>query len=97
MIVESFLFTLFSGNFSELVKHLSKSSEMLSKNVSNLDTVLATLQPSIHSLGVLAVLNVRLQHTTHTDSNIDTLHATVAEFVSVCNEEQIRYAPELST
>ena len=61
-----------------------------------MDTVLATLQPAAHSLGVLAVLRVRLQHTQHTDANIDTLHATVAEFIGVCSEEQIKYAPDMS-
>ncbi|XP_066946142.1 COP9 signalosome complex subunit 3, partial [Macrobrachium rosenbergii] len=83
------------GNYSEVVKYVSKSTEVLAKNVAHLDTVLATLQPQAHSLGVMAVLCVRLQNTTHTDANIDTLHATVAEFINVCSEEQIKYAPDM--
>lgn len=79
-----------------MVKYVSKSTDVLSKNVAHLDTVLATLQPQSHSLGVVAVLCVRLQNTTHTDANIDTLHATVAEFVNVCAEEQIKFAPDMS-
>lgn len=83
------------SNWSEVVKFVSKSSEVLGKNVAHLDTVLATLQPAAHSLGVLAVLCIRLQNTTHADQNIDTLHATVAEFITVCSEEQIKYAPDM--
>ncbi|KAB7503572.1 COP9 signalosome complex subunit 3 [Armadillidium nasatum] len=83
------------GNYNEMVKYISKSMEILSKNSALLDTVLATLQPSIHTLGVLAVLKVRLQHTSHNDANIDTIHATVAEFINVCCQEQIKYAPDL--
>ena len=86
----------FSDNFNETVKYIGKNSEVLSKNIAHLDTVLATLQPSTQSLGVLAVLKVRLQNTQHTDANIDTLHATVAEFINVCNEEQIKHAPGMS-
>lgn len=84
------------GNYSEVVKYVSKSTEVLAKNVAHLDTVLATLQPQSHSLGAVAVLCVRLQNTSHTDANIDTLHATVAEFINVCSEEQIKYAPDMS-
>ncbi|XP_042226435.1 COP9 signalosome complex subunit 3-like isoform X1 [Homarus americanus] len=83
------------GNYGEVVKYVSKSTEVLAKNVAHLDTVLATLQPQSHSLGVMAVLCVRLQNTTHNDANIDTLHATVAEFINVCAEEQIKYAPDM--
>ncbi|KAK8397466.1 hypothetical protein O3P69_004904 [Scylla paramamosain] len=83
------------GNYVEVVKYVSKSTEVLAKNVAHLDTVLATLQPQSHSLGAVAVLCVRLQNTLHTDANIDTLHATVAEFISVCSDEQIKYAPDM--
>lgn len=86
----------FTGNYGEVVKYVSKSTEVLAKNVAHLDTVLATLEPQAVSLGVMAVLCVRLQNTTHTDANIDTLHATVAEFINVCSEEQIKYAPDMS-
>lgn len=86
----------FPGNYGEVVKYVSKSTEVLAKNVAHLDTVLATLEPQAVSLGVMAVLCVRLQNTTHTDANIDTLHATVAEFINVCSEEQIKYAPDMS-
>ncbi|XP_045130958.1 COP9 signalosome complex subunit 3-like [Portunus trituberculatus] len=83
------------GNYGEVVKYVSKSTDVLAKNVAHLDTVLATLQPQSHSLGAVAVLCVRLQNTLHTDANIDTLHATVAEFISVCSDEQIKYAPDM--
>lgn len=83
------------GNYGEVVKYVSKSTEVLAKNVAHLDTVLATLQPQSHSLGAMVVLCVRLQNTLHTDANIDTLHATVAEFINVCSDEQIKYAPDM--
>ncbi|XP_076060686.1 COP9 signalosome subunit 3 [Oratosquilla oratoria] len=83
------------GNYEEVVKFVSKNSEVVLKNVAHLDTVLATLQPQTHSIGVLAVLCVRLQNVSPHDKNIDTIHATVAEFINVCSEEQIRHAPDM--
>ncbi|KAA0202632.1 hypothetical protein HAZT_HAZT011244 [Hyalella azteca] len=77
------------GKYGDAAKHLQKSRDILSKNSGHLDTVLATLQPQIHTIAVAAVLRARLAAAVPTDSAIDTLHATVAEFVAVCDPEQL--------
>ncbi|KAF2349335.1 hypothetical protein FHG87_019910 [Trinorchestia longiramus] len=80
--------------YSEAAKHLQKSRDTLSKNSGHLDTVLATLQPQVHTIAVAAVLRARLAAATPNDANIDTLHATVAEFVSVCDQDQLGFVQD---
>lgn len=46
----------FTGNFDALCDFVTKSSDVLVKNVGMLDDVLATLDLQEHSLGVLAIL-----------------------------------------
>ena len=49
-------FIYFSGNFAQLCDFIGKSAEVLGKNASHLDNVLATLDVQQHSLGVLGIL-----------------------------------------
>ena len=46
----------FTGNFAQLCEEINKNLELLRKNVAGLDVVLETLDPQLHSLGVLAIL-----------------------------------------
>ena len=49
-------FIYFPGNFAQLCDFIGKSAEVLGKNASHLDNVLATLDVQQHSLGVLGIL-----------------------------------------
>ena len=49
-------FIYLSGNFAQLCDFIGKSAEVLGKNASHLDNVLATLDVQQHSLGVLGIL-----------------------------------------
>ena len=50
------LHAFISGNFAQLCDFIGKSAEILGKNASHLDNVLATLDVQQHSLGILGVL-----------------------------------------
>lgn len=92
------------GNFRELCDMLSKSTEVLLKNGQHLDTVLETLDLQQHSLGILTVLCVKLSlpppppppssSTTPTPDYHEILFTQVQEFITGCNGEQVRLAPE---
>lgn len=82
------------GSFESLCDFVSKSSDLLSKNAALLDDVLATLDLQEHSLGVLAILLVKF----NLPNNLlffDLLFAQVQEFITSCNGEQIRFAPDM--
>ncbi|KAH6943129.1 hypothetical protein HPB50_016033 [Hyalomma asiaticum] len=81
-----------SGSFSQLYTFISKSSEMLVRNASHLEDVLATLDLQKHSLGVLAILCVKFSVTNAAD--FDVLYAQVQEFILGCNGEQVRCATD---
>lgn len=81
-----------SSSFTNLVEYMSKSMDVLVKNQAHLDTVLATLSYSEHSIGVLAILVVKLNGSHVPDW--ETLYVQVQEFISSCSEEQIKFAPE---
>lgn len=49
-------FSFDKGNFAKLCEEINKYLDVLKRNVSNLHSVLATLDPQLHALGVLAVL-----------------------------------------
>ena len=85
-----------AGKYNEAAKQLQKCRDVLSKNHSHLDNVLATLQPSVHTIAVASVLRARLANALPSDSAIDTLHATVAEFVTVCDLEQLAHVQDAS-
>lgn len=87
---------------------LNKSTEILLRNGSQLDTVLEMLDLQQHSLGMLAVLCVKLSlpppnapssqqpapaSATPPDYH-EMLFAQVQEFILGCNSEQVRFATE---
>jgi hypothetical protein len=86
----------FAGNFRELCELLSKSTEVLMKNGQHLDNVLETLDLQQHSLGVLAVLCVKfsLPAPSATPDHHELLFAQAQEFITGCNGEQVRFAPD---
>lgn len=86
----------FTGNFRELCDLLNKSTEVLMKNGQHLDNVLETLDLQQHSLGVLAVLCVKfsLPVPSATPDHHELLFAQVQEFITGCNGEQVRFAPD---
>lgn len=81
------------GNFDSLCDFVTKSSEILVKNVAMLDDVLATLDLQEHSLGVLAILCVKLSYPNN--AVFDALFSQVQEFITSCNGEQVRFAPDI--
>jgi len=86
------------GNFRDLCIMLNKSTEMLMRNGPQLDTVLEMLDLQLHSLGMLAVLCVKLSLTPPAPSSAPDYHeilfAQVQEFILGCNGEQVRFATE---
>lgn len=86
----------FAGNFRELCELLNKSTEVLMKNGQHLDNVLETLDLQQHSLGVLAVLCVKfsLPAPSATPDHHELLFAQAQEFITGCNGEQVRFAPD---
>ncbi|KAF7284973.1 hypothetical protein GWI33_012754 [Rhynchophorus ferrugineus] len=81
------------GNFRELYEIITKSNEVLSKNVQHLDNVLETLDVQQHSLGVLAVLLAKFN--SPNVSLPDNRFLQAQEFLTNCNIEQVRSAPDL--
>jgi COP9 signalosome complex subunit 3 len=76
-----------------LYEYCQKQSELLSKNGLHLDDALTTLGLQEHSLGIMFVLQAKISSTP--PQEMDELVARVREFVSDCNGEQIRHAPEV--
>uniref|UniRef100_A0A8D8UJW0 COP9 signalosome complex subunit 3 n=1 Tax=Cacopsylla melanoneura TaxID=428564 RepID=A0A8D8UJW0_9HEMI len=85
------------GNFRELTEIIQKSLDVLSKNGQHLDNVLETLETFQHSLGILAILLVKLNllSTATTNEYQEVLFSQIQEFINVCNPEQIRHAGDL--
>ena len=54
-----FCLFIYTGSWRELYEFLSKSPEVLLRNAENLDNVLDTLDPQLHSLGNLAIYIVK--------------------------------------
>lgn len=63
----------------------------------HLDTVLETLDVQQHSLGVLAVLCIKLSlsNSGFTFETSKPIIVQVQEFIVGCNGEQVRFAPEM--
>lgn len=80
------------GNFHELGDYLSKQTEMLVRNHSQLGNVFETLDMQQHSLGMLAILTAKLSQ--NTISDWESLYSHVVLFITECNGEQIRYSPQ---
>lgn len=72
------------------------------RNSEHLDTVLDTLDPQLHSLGVLAIYMVKfmiLNQNSVQNQGVqvpdpEILINQVSQFITVCNGEQIRCAPD---
>lgn len=101
------MFVLFClGNFRDLCNMLNKSTDILMRNGSQLDTVLEMLDLQQHSLGMLAVLCVKLalpppntpaqqpSGSTAAPDYQEILFTQVQEFILGCNGEQVRFATE---
>ena len=80
------------GNFAQLCEAISKSGEVLAKNASHLDNVLATLDVQQHSLGVLGILCVKYNLPNIPD--FETLFVQTQEFINSSNGEHVRYATD---
>nr|SVE76337.1 EOG090X04TU [Daphnia longispina] len=90
------------GSWRELYDFLGKSPDVLMRNSEHLSTVLDTLDPQLHSLGVLAIYMVKfiiLNQNAAQNQGIqvpepEVLIHQVSQFITVCNGEQIRCAPD---
>nr|CAG4646201.1 EOG090X04TU [Macrothrix elegans] len=90
------------GSWRELYDFLGKSPDLLMRNAEHLDNVLETLDPQLHSLGVLAVYLVKFMVINQSNGQCqginvpepETLITQVSQFMSLCNGEQIRCAPD---
>ncbi|XP_002741557.1 COP9 signalosome complex subunit 3-like, partial [Saccoglossus kowalevskii] len=82
------------GSFAQLCDEIRRSTDLLAKNAPNLDTLLGTLDPQLHSLGVLAVLNVKFTLPASSVPDFETLFSQVQLFFATCNGEHVRYATE---
>ena len=93
---------LILGSWRELYDFLGKSPDVLMRNSEHLSTVLDTLDPQLHSLGVLAIYMVKfmiLNQNAAQNQGIqvpepEVLTNQVSQFIAVCNGEQIRCAPD---
>lgn len=98
----NFLCIKLIGSWRELYDFLGKSPDVLMRNSEHLDTVLDTLDPQLHSLGVLAIYMVKfmiLNQNAAQNQGIqvpepEVLISQVSQFITVCNGEQIRCAPD---
>ena len=63
-------------------------------NSQHLDNVLETLDLQQHSLGVLAVLCVKLSLQSQSPEEQEAVLSQVADFINHCNGDQIRLAPD---
>ncbi|KAK8969083.1 COP9 signalosome complex subunit 3 [Platanthera guangdongensis] len=85
-----------SGNpteISHLHSILKQSEETLRAHASNLAPYIEQLQPSIHSLGYLYLLEA-YSCVPVPRENVCSFHACVVGFINSCSAEQIRIVPE---
>ncbi|RWS10457.1 COP9 signalosome complex subunit 3-like protein [Dinothrombium tinctorium] len=94
--LEQFVVTVRSlssqGSFDQLYEYCSKNSDVLVKHSAHLDDALATLDLQEHSLGILTILCVKMS--LNHNQAIEQLYAQIQEFITECNGEQIRVAPD---
>uniref|UniRef100_A0A6M2DPH0 COP9 signalosome complex subunit 3 n=1 Tax=Xenopsylla cheopis TaxID=163159 RepID=A0A6M2DPH0_XENCH len=81
-----------AGNYKELSEYLNKFSEILLKHGPMLDSALDTLNMQQHSLGYLAILCAKYKLSPNSDYIIR--FNQTAEFINMCNGEQIRFAAD---
>ncbi|CAH0628896.1 unnamed protein product [Chrysodeixis includens] len=84
-----------SGTYRELYDIIVKSDEVLQRNSAHLPTVLETLDNQQHSLGVLAVLVAKYSVQQTADVDKALMFKQIFDFITNCNGEQVRFAPEL--
>ncbi|BFZ17392.1 hypothetical protein BsWGS_20431 [Bradybaena similaris] len=82
-----------TGNLTQLCDFVNKSSDLLAKNTSHLDTVYAALDLQQHSLGVLGLLLVKYSLASIPD--LETTLIQTTEFLTKCNGEHVRYATDI--
>ncbi|XP_072021540.1 COP9 signalosome complex subunit 3-like isoform X2 [Amphiura filiformis] len=82
------------GNFAQLCEEINKNLELLRKNAAGLDVVLETLDPQLHSLGVLAILNVKFTLPAAAAPDFETLFSQTQLFYGTCNGEQVRFSTD---
>lgn len=96
--LEAFVSTVLNlsaeGNFAKLCEEINKYLEVLKRNVTNLHSVLATLDPQLHALGVLAVLNTKYSAPASAGIEFETLFSQTQLFFTTCNGEQVRFATD---
>ena len=83
------------GQFSQLCEYMSKSWNILAKNVSLLDTALEALDWQEHSLGVLYMLYVKVTLLTSNmtvNEDFELIFFQFQLFVTQCSSNQIQYA-----
>ncbi|RWS22858.1 COP9 signalosome complex subunit 3-like protein [Leptotrombidium deliense] len=81
-----------SGQFEHLYEFCTKNSDVLVKQSAHLDDALATLDLQEHSLGILAILCVKMSLSQNQE--VEQLYAQIQEFITECNGEQIRFATD---
>ncbi|KAL8594125.1 COP9 signalosome complex subunit 3 [Nucella lapillus] len=81
-----------TASFTSLVEVVNKSMDVLAKNQAHLDTALATLNYTEHSIGVLAILVIKISGAHIQD--FETLFVQVQEFVTSCSEEQVKFTTD---
>ncbi|XP_044748612.1 COP9 signalosome complex subunit 3 [Coccinella septempunctata] len=93
-VMEQFLNTVrahtSNGSLRELVDYCSKSEELIQKNVSQVDTVLASLDFQQHTIPVVHLLLAKYEYTPLAE---DSRLTQMREFISECNGEHIRLVP----
>lgn len=82
------------GSYRELCDLIGKSTEVLMSNSQHLDNVLETLDLQQHTIGVLAVLCVKLSLQSQSPEEQEAVLGQVADFISHCNADQIKLAPD---
>ncbi|KAH6758577.1 Proteasome component domain protein [Perilla frutescens var. hirtella] len=85
-----------SGNIGELTQlrnYLKQSDDLLRTESTRLAPLLTELDPSIHSLGYLYILEACTSTPISKDQS-NELVLSVARFINVCSTEQIRLAPD---
>ncbi|KAL7034928.1 hypothetical protein ACKWTF_008184 [Chironomus riparius] len=81
-----------AGNFRELVDYLNDSMELLQRNLNLLDNVMETLDLQHHSLGVMYIVAAKISEIQNEDP--EPVLSLVKRFVTICNGEQVRNAPQ---
>ncbi|KAL1531575.1 COP9 signalosome complex subunit 3 [Salvia divinorum] len=85
-----------SGNIGELTQlrnYLKQCDDLLRTESTRLAPLLTELDPSVHSLGYLYILEACTSATVSKDQ-ANELVLSVARFINVCAADQIRLAPE---